>query len=185
MELVRKEVEFHNSKLVGIQKDRKIYTPLNYFCEILGLDSSSQSQRIKRDETLNRGLVKMALPTNGGDQEMNLLEIDYLPLWLTGIRVSQCKREEAKEFLLDFKLKAKDVLAEAFIGKQMIQEEPKQLTFDYDENEKQRDVCVNRLIGYVKEIIAFDEEVKRLNKEIKTRLSLIKLDSETYYDSLR
>jgi len=51
--------------------------------------------------------------------------------------------------------------------------------------EKKRDVCINRLIGYVKEIIAFDEEVKRLNKEIKTRLSLIKLDSETYYDSLR
>jgi hypothetical protein len=45
---------------------------------------------------------------------------------------------------------------------------------------KKRDVCVNRLIGYVKEIIAYDEEMKRISKEIKTRLSLIKFDSETY-----
>ena len=76
-------------------------------------------------------------------------------------------------------------MAEAFFPKAKIQEEPKQLEFDCDADEKKRDVCVNRLIGYVKEIIAYDEEIKRLNKEIKTRLSLIKLDSETYYDSLR
>lgn len=184
MELVRKEVEFHNSKLVGIQKDGKIYTPLRNFCEILGVDTSGQLQRIKRDETLVQGLVKISSLTNGGEQEINVIDINYLPLWLTGIKVNQCK-EEVREFLLDFKLKAKDILTTAFIGKQMIQEEPKQLEFDFDADEKKRDVCVNRLIGYVKEIIAFDEEVKRLNKEIKTRLSLIKLDSETYYDSLR
>ncbi len=37
----------------------------------------------------------------------------------------------------------------------------------------------------MKEIIIFDEGVKRLNKEIKTRLSLKNFDSETYYDSLK
>ena len=125
----------------------------------------------------------MCLLTNEAEQETFLLDIN-LPFWLTEIKVNQCK-EEVREFLLDFKLKAKDILTNAFIGKQLIQEEPKRLTFDFDEDEKKRDVCVNRLIGYVKEIIAFDEEVKRLNKEFKTRLSLIKLDSETYYDSLR
>ena len=184
MELVKKEVEFHNSKLVGIQKDGEIYTPIRQLCEILGLDSSSQLQRIKRDETLNMGLVKMTLPTNGGEQEMNLLEIDYLPLWLTGIKTNQCK-QEVRESLLDFKLKVKDVLAEAFFPKVKIQEEPKQLTFDYDENEKQRDICVNRLIGYMKDVVSLEEEIRKLSKELKTKLSLLKLDSDTYYDSLR
>lgn len=51
----------------------------------------------------------------------------------------------------------------------MIQKEPKQLEFDFDADEKKRCMC-NRLIGYVKEIIAYDEEIKRLNKKIKTRL---------------
>jgi len=184
MELVRKEVEFHNSKLIGIQKDGKIYTPLRQFCEILGVDYSGQIKRIKRDETLEQGVDKIPHLTNGGEQEICVLDINFLPLWLTGIRVNQCK-ENIRESLLDFKLKAKDILTNAFIGKQLIQEEPKQLEFDFDADEKKRDVCVNRLIGYVKEIIAYDEEIKRLNKEIKTRLSLIKLDSETYYDSLR
>lgn len=179
MELVRKEVEFHNSKLVGIQKDGKIYTPIRHFCDILGISSRGQIQRITRDETLSQGGCKMCLLTNGGEQEVFVLDINYLPLWLTGIKVNQCK-EEVREFLLDFKLKAKDILTSAFIGKQMVEEAPKQLTFDYDQNEKQRDVCVNRLIGYVKEIIAYDEEMKRISKEIKTRLSLIKFDSETY-----
>ena len=184
MELVRKEVEFHNSKLVGIQKDGKIYTPISHICEVLGITTSSQIKRIRRDETLVQGLVKISSLTNGGEQEVNIIEIAYLPLWLTGIKVNQCSAE-VREVLLDFKLKAKDVLAEAFFPKVKIQEEPKQLEFDFDVDEKKRDVCVNRLIGYVKEIITYDEEIKRLNKEIKTRLSLIKLDSETYYDSLR
>lgn len=50
------------------------------------------------------------------------------------------------ELILDFKLKAKGILTSAFIGKQMLQEEPKPLGLELDENEKKRDVCVNRLI---------------------------------------
>ncbi len=185
MELVRREVLFHNSKLIGIQKDGNIFTPINYFCEVLGVNVASQLRKIKSDETLSKGVARMCTPTNGGEQEVYVLEISFLPLWLTGIKANQCNKADVREVLLDIKLKAKDVLAEAFMGKQMVEEAPKQLTFDYDQNEKQRDVCVNRLIGYVKEIIAYDEEMKRISKEIKTRLSLIKFDSRTYYDSLK
>jgi hypothetical protein len=141
MELVRKEVEFHNCKLIGIQKDGNIYTPINYFCDILGVNLASQLRKIKSDEAISQGVARMQLPTNGGEQEVYVLEISFLPLWLTGIKANQCNKADVREVLLDFKLKAKDVLAEAFMGKQMVEEEPNQLTFDYDENKKKGCLC--------------------------------------------
>lgn len=109
MELVRKEEEFHSSKFVGIQKDGIIYTPLKHFCDTLELDFSGQLKRIKRDEALRIGMDKIYIPTNGEEQEVIVLEINYLPFWSTGIKTNQCK-EGYKKFLLDFKLKARDVL---------------------------------------------------------------------------
>ena len=64
----------------------------------------------------------MTIPSIRGNQETNLLELDYLPLWLTGIKANQC-REEIRPYLKEFKLKAKDVLAAAFLDNK-----PKQLS---------------------------------------------------------
>lgn len=119
-DLTVKEVNFNGAILVGILKEGKVYTPLKKFCEFLGIDFSSQLQRIKRDEALRIGLtmVKITTVENGveKEREVTVLEIYFLPLWLTGIKSQQC-REEIRESLIEFKLKAKDVLADAFFGK--------------------------------------------------------------------
>ncbi|WP_443864300.1 phage antirepressor N-terminal domain-containing protein, partial [Fusobacterium ulcerans] len=115
-DLIVKEVEFNGEKLIGIYKEGKIYTPLKKFCEFLGVDFNGQHQRIRRDETLIKGVCKIHIPSEGGIQETLTLEISFLPLWLTGIKAQQCK-EEIRENLIEFKLKAKDVLADAFLGK--------------------------------------------------------------------
>lgn len=119
-DLTVKEVNFNGAILVGILKDGKIYTPLKKFCEFLGVDFSSQLQRIKRDETLRFGLtmVKITMVESGveKEREVTVLEISYLPLWLTGIKAKQC-REKIRKNLIKFKLEAKDVLANAFFGK--------------------------------------------------------------------
>jgi|GEM_PF-1438267 len=118
--LVIKEVNFNGATLVGILKDGKLYTPLKKFCEFLGVDFNGQYQRIKRDETLRKGLTmcKIHMVENGveKEREVTVLEIYFLPLWLTGIKSKQC-REEIRENLIELKLKAKDVLADAFFGK--------------------------------------------------------------------
>lgn len=120
MEIIKKEVEFNGVKLTGIKtQDGKIYVIVKSFCEILGIDSSSQFKRIKRDEVLSQGVVIMTIPTESGKQETTLLELDYLPSWLTGIKGDRCK-EEIRPYLKEFKLKAKDILAEAFFGEQKI-----------------------------------------------------------------
>lgn len=119
-DLTVKEVNFNGAILVGILKDGKVYTPLKKFCEFLGVDFSSQLQRIKRDETLRFGLtmVKITTVENGveKEREVTVLEISYLPLWLTGIKAKQC-REKIRKNLIKFKLEAKDALANAFFGK--------------------------------------------------------------------
>ena len=116
MEIMKKEIGFNGMNLVGVSFEEKLYIIVKNFCEALGIDYNSQLKRIKRDEVLNHGLVKMTIPTNGGEQESNLLELDYVPLWLAGIKTNQCC-EEVREFLLEFKLKVKDILSEAFFGK--------------------------------------------------------------------
>ena len=117
MKIVKKEVELNGVKLTGIRtQEGKIYIVVKTFCEILGLDPSGQLQRIKRDETLREGMGMMPIPTESGKQEMTLLELDFLPMWLTGIRAERCK-EEIRPYLKEFKLKAKDILADAFLGK--------------------------------------------------------------------
>lgn len=116
MEIMKKEVDFNGVNLVGVSFEEKLYIIIKNFCEVLGVNYIGQLQRIKRDEVLNKGVCKIHIPSDGGNQETNLLELDFVPLWLAGIKTNQC-REEAREFLLEFKLKVKDILSEAFFGK--------------------------------------------------------------------
>lgn len=119
-DLVIKEVNFNGANLIGVLKEGKIYTPLRKFCEFLGVDFNGQHQRIRRDETLVKGVCKIHIPSEGGSQETLTLEISFLPLWLTGIKSQQC-REEIRQNLLSFKLEAKEVLASAFLGKRALE----------------------------------------------------------------
>lgn len=95
--LIVKEVNFNGANLVGILKDGKIYTPLKKFCEFLGVDYHGQRQRIRRDEVLNLGLTECKIHSleNGVEKEREILtlEINFLPLWLTGIKSQQCREE--------------------------------------------------------------------------------------------
>ena len=123
-DLIVKEVDFNGANLVGILKEGKIYTPLKKFCEFLGVDYHGQRQRIRRDEVLNLGLTECKIHSleNGVEKEREILtlEINFLPLWLTGIKSQQC-REEIRQNLLSFKLEAKEVLASAFLGKRALE----------------------------------------------------------------
>lgn len=58
MEIIKKEAEFNGVKLTGIKtQDGKIYVIVKKICEILGIDSSNQFKRIKRDEILSQSVV--------------------------------------------------------------------------------------------------------------------------------
>jgi hypothetical protein len=113
-----KQVNFQNVDMVAYKAEDKIFVGIKSVCEGLGIDHSSQMKRINRDEILKSCVVKMTIKISGQNREVSFMEIDALPLFLTGITSSMC-REEIRSKLKEFKLKAKDVLAAAFIKKNL------------------------------------------------------------------
>lgn len=115
--LMLKTVEFNQVSMLACKaKEGQIYVSIRSICEGLGVDNSSQMKRIQREDILNSCVVKMTIELSGQNREVSFMDIDYLPYFLVGIKSSLC-REEIRPMLKDFKLKAKDVLADAFIKK--------------------------------------------------------------------
>lgn len=117
--LIAKEVCFKNKKIRAIEENGKVYVAVKDICDNLGMNGNQfkvQRDKINNDEFLKGGRKFSPLESNGGIQETMLLELDYLPIWLAKINPARFSDELKKE-LMDYQLKAKDVLAEAFLGK--------------------------------------------------------------------
>lgn len=120
-----KKVPFMGTELVATRdEDGQIWAGVRWMCEGLGL-SKGQMQRerikIKEDELLSKGGLNLVLPTNGGMQETLCLKLDFVPIWLAKISVTPTMKQENPELverLIQYQLKAKDVLAEAFLPMQ-------------------------------------------------------------------
>lgn len=117
--LIAKEVCFKNKKIRAIEENGKVYVAVKDICDNLGMNGNQfkvQRDKINNDEFLKGGRKFSPLESNGGIQETMLLELDYLPIWLAKINPARFSDELKKE-LMEYQLKAKDVLAEAFLGK--------------------------------------------------------------------
>lgn len=115
----QKLVEFNGSELMAIKcNDGKIRVGVKWVANGIGLDKSKsdvQVQKIQSDLVLSRGACKINLPTTSGNQEVLCLELDFLPQWLAKINANIIGDPEVQERLITFQLKAKDVLAAAFV----------------------------------------------------------------------
>lgn len=116
----QKSVDFNGAELMAVKcNDGKIYAGVKWFCNGLGFNENQQrGQRIKlgEDAVLSKGVRKISLPTKGGNQAVLCIELDFLPLWLAKINVNIIEDPFVQERLIDFQLRAKDVLAEAFVA---------------------------------------------------------------------
>lgn len=117
MELLEQEFNGDILTTVKLKSNGKIYVGFNSVCDSIGLDAKRQRARINDHEVLSMGGATLALPTKGGNQQAFCLELDYLPLWLATINV-KLVNPNAKANIVEYQLKAKDVLAHAFLGKQ-------------------------------------------------------------------
>ncbi|MGR6646659.1 phage antirepressor N-terminal domain-containing protein [Avibacterium paragallinarum] len=95
-------IQFYNRTLTTFEQNNIHYVAMKPICENIGLAWNAQLLRIKRDEVLSQGMIVMITPTNGGEQEMVCLPIQYLNGWLFGIDVKRVK-PEIRETLITYK----------------------------------------------------------------------------------
>lgn len=124
MELQVKEVRFNGERITAIRESGKIYVSIKSVCRNLGMNKSQadyQIQKVQNDELLDSACYFKHLEINGITQKGLMLELDYLPIWLAKINPSRFS-EELKKQLIEYQLKAKDVLADEFLGKRTMPE---------------------------------------------------------------
>lgn len=130
-ELITKEVDFYGDEIMCVQDTTsgKIYVGVSWICNGIGLSKSqkdTQVQKIQKDLALKIGCLKFQAGVFDENNETISIELDYLPLWLAKISITPKMQEEnpiLASKLLNYQLKAKDVLAEAFI-------KPKEVNLD-------------------------------------------------------
>ena len=95
-------ISFNNQSLITVEQNGNHYVAMKPICENIGLAWEPQVLRIKRDEVISQGMIVMIIPTNGGNQNMICLPIEYLNGWLFGIDINRCK-PEIRDTLIKYK----------------------------------------------------------------------------------
>lgn len=125
-ELIIKNVDVMGDFITAAKDhDGNVWVGVRWVCDALGMTEGQmkrQIKNIKKDMVFGEGgSNQIPLPTGQGTQEVFCIRNDFIPLWLAKISITQKTREERPEFskkLLEYQLKAKDILAAAFLPKQ-------------------------------------------------------------------
>lgn len=121
-DLVVKNVDLFGDTIVAAKdKDGVIWAGVKWFCDGLGLSEGqgkSERRKIQEDVVLIQGTEFHPLGTGNANKDVLCLKLDFIPLWLAKISITPSMKEnnpELVEKLIKYQLKAKDVLAAAFI----------------------------------------------------------------------
>lgn len=110
----QKTVVFYDDELVAVRgDDGQIYVSLAHLCTVMGIDRRSQVRRIRQHMVLGEGYTLGDVDTAGGRQQMGLLRVDLVPLWLTTLDSGRVGAD-IEEKLLRYQKEAAKVLWEAF-----------------------------------------------------------------------
>lgn len=129
--LTIKRVDIFGDEIVAAKdKNGNIWAGVSYFCKALGMNKGEkdrQTANVQSDDVLNRGATKFAAGVFDDNNETIALRIDFVPIWLTKISITPKMKKEKPEMaekLLNYQLKAKDILAAAFLPAKETTKEP-------------------------------------------------------------
>lgn len=122
--LIVKNVDVLGDSIMAAKdEDGNIWAGVSYFCNGLGMTKGQKDRQVmnvQKDEALKRGCLRLEAGVLDSANETIALRVDYIPLWLAKITITEKTRTEHPELadkLLDYQLRAKDILAEAFMPK--------------------------------------------------------------------
>ena len=178
-----KKVPFMGTELMAARdNDGQIWAGIRWMCDGIGFSEGQRKRQIaniQEDTVLSKGGSNLILPTKGGTQRTLCLKLDYVPLWLAKIAITPRMERETPELaarLEQYQLKAKDVLAAAFLPQSRQQsttpapvEQRALTTDDYIIAARLTSDCRNERLPYVLGFLekgGFDiPEVKELRRD--------------------
>lgn len=138
-ELEVKRVPFMGTDLMAARdEDGTIWAGVSYICNGLGLSKAqkdNQIEKIRKDSVLLKGCRKFPAGVFDPNNITYAVKLDFVPLWLAKINITpamQAETPELAERLEAYQLKAKDVLAAAFLPKKARGGDAKPMT-DYQQ----------------------------------------------------
>lgn len=197
--LVVREINFNDDTLLAVQDENgEIYAGVSYICNGIGFSKSqkdTQIQNVQKDEVLKRGCLKFQAGVFDPNNETVALMLIFIPLWLAKISITPAMKKNNPilvEKLIDYQIKARDVLVAAFLPKELLSNQYNTVIYNINENQRilaadqtrLNDKITNHIDSYLsdKEIsdnislkIGYEiEELKRdVAQEIKDRTSYI------------
>lgn len=124
-EMTVKRVDLMGDTIMAAQdKEGTIWAGINFFCRGLGMSKRQrdfQVEKVKADKTLSKGCRLLRAGVLDIANEVYALRLDFVPIWLSKITITKKMEQETPDLadkLLQYQLKAKDILAAAFIPKQ-------------------------------------------------------------------
>lgn len=124
-DMIVKSVDLMGDTIMATQDEKGyIWAGVSYFCNALGMQKwqkDKQIHKVQSDKTLRRGCSKFGAGVFDPNNETVALRIDFIPMWLSKITITDKMEQDHPDLadkLLNYQLKAKDILAAAFLPKQ-------------------------------------------------------------------
>lgn len=165
-DLIVKPVDVLGDTIMAAQdREGTIWIAVRWMCDALGMTEGQMKRQIKNiqnDELFSGSGSNQILNKGSGEREVFCLKLDYIPIWLAKISITRKTREDRPEFsekLLKYQLKAKDILAAAFLTQQ----------------ESTKDIH-----GQIKLLAQGTDELYQRVDEVNTKVNGIKEELETF-----
>ncbi len=120
-----KPVDVLGDTIIAARDDEgQVWAGVSYFCKALGMNNvqkDTQVDKVKTDKTLNKGYRKFPVGVFDQSNETIAIRLDFIPIWLAKISITKRMEKDHPDLadkLLEYQLKAKDILAAAFLPKQ-------------------------------------------------------------------
>ena len=181
-DLIVKNVDVLGDSIMAAKDEEgNIWAGINFFCRGLGMSKRQrdfQVEKVKADKMLSRGCTLLRAGVLDTANEVYALRLDFIPIWLSKITITKKMEKEHPELadkLLEYQLRAKDILADAFMPKHpKIPQSPLELLELHYEAIKQVDGKVNEIRTefekFKQEIPIFGEECSNITDEVKAKV---------------